>query len=201
MPPSSANAAVDEDSPESRILDAALVQFERVGVKKSTIEDIARIAGVDRVTVYRRIGSRDDLVRAVFTREVTNLLVELEKLTVKHDNIADLIAESLVTVIRAWRTNKMVQRLMTLEPDRLLPQLSTEGGATFTMAVAATTLTIEAAADRGLVPRHADAAVRAEILCRIVQSLILLPSATVPLDSDSELDRFARRYLTSIVTD
>ncbi|WP_040697921.1 helix-turn-helix domain-containing protein, partial [Nocardia vinacea] len=60
----------DAADPETRILDAALVQFSKVGVKKTTIEDVARQAGVDRVTVYRRVGSRDDLVQAVISREV-----------------------------------------------------------------------------------------------------------------------------------
>lgn len=196
---STAPIATTEDGPESRILDAALVQFERVGVKKSTIEDIARIAGVDRVTVYRRVGSRDDLVRAVFTREVTTLLAELERLASRHTDIADLIADTLVTVMRAWRTNAVVQRMMTLEPERLLPQLSTEGSATFTMAVVATTAAMQSVAERGLIPRHPDVEMRAEIICRIVQSLLLSPSPRVPIESDVKLDAFARRYLTPIV--
>ena len=71
---------------ERRILDAALIQFERVGVKKTTIEDVARQAEVDRVTVYRRIGSREDLVRAVVAREIQILLAELADIAPRHDN-------------------------------------------------------------------------------------------------------------------
>ncbi|MGY1896986.1 helix-turn-helix domain-containing protein [Nocardia gipuzkoensis] len=44
--------------------------FEQVGVKAATIEEVARKAGVDRVTIYRHVGGRDDLVQAVIRNRV-----------------------------------------------------------------------------------------------------------------------------------
>uniref|UniRef100_UPI00245473F4 TetR/AcrR family transcriptional regulator n=1 Tax=Nocardia cyriacigeorgica TaxID=135487 RepID=UPI00245473F4 len=92
----------DTDSIESRILDAALDQFGQLGIKKTTIEDIARKAGVDRVTVYRRIGSRDDVVRAVALREVNAVLTELDDVAARNDTLADLVADIFVTVVTRW---------------------------------------------------------------------------------------------------
>ncbi|WUI72242.1 TetR/AcrR family transcriptional regulator [Nocardia sp. NBC_00403] len=59
----STNKPEIDDSVESRILDAALIQFTKVGVKKTTIEDIARQADVDRVT-----GSGWERLRAAITQ-------------------------------------------------------------------------------------------------------------------------------------
>ncbi|MET8876971.1 QsdR family transcriptional regulator [Nocardia sp. NPDC004604] len=189
-----------DDSVAARILDAALIQFEKVGVKKTTIEDIARQADVDRVTVYRRIGSRDDVVRAVMTREVESLLAELDAISARNDNVDTLVADIFVTVITRWRTHPLVNRMLALEPERVLPQLTTDGGPIFTMSVAATATTLRSAVENGLLPDAADLDTRAEIVCRIVHSFILQPHGTITLESEADLETFARRYLVPIIT-
>lgn len=187
-------------SVEERILDAAFAQFALVGVKKTTIEDVARRAGMDRVTVYRRIGSRDHLVRAVAEREVRKVLAELEEISARHQDIGDLLADVFVTVITRWRTHPLVTRMLTLEPERVLPQLTTEGRPTFTMSVAATAATLRRAVAAGLLPDAPDLTARAELVCRIVHSVILQPNGTIELESETDLAAFARRYLVPVVT-
>ncbi len=58
LPPDEADPATE------RLPDAALAQFEDMGLRRTTIEDIAKRAGVDRVTVYRRLGSKDDVIQS-----------------------------------------------------------------------------------------------------------------------------------------
>ncbi|NEW38137.1 TetR/AcrR family transcriptional regulator [Nocardia cyriacigeorgica] len=188
------------DSIESRILDAALVQFAQLGFKKTTIEDIARKAGVDRVTVYRRIGSRDDVVRAVTLREVNAVLTELDEVADRNDTLDDLVADIFVTIVTRWREHPLVQRMLTLEPDRVLPQLTTEGGPAFIVSTAAGTAAIRKVIERGMLPEPTDLDTRVEVACRFVHSLLLQPAGTIPLDTDEQLAEFARRYLVPIVT-
>ncbi|MCE5288005.1 MAG: TetR/AcrR family transcriptional regulator [Nocardiaceae bacterium] len=188
------------DTVESRILDAALVQFEKVGFKKTTIEDIARQAGVDRVTVYRRIGSRDDVVQSVVGREVAAILAELDDLAVRHDNFPDLVADGFVTVITKWRNHALVQRMLVIEPERLVTRLTTEGEMTFTMSVAATAASFARAVAAGLLPESPDLSIRAEIVCRIVHSMILAPYGQLQDATEEQLDAFARKFLVPIVT-
>ncbi|MEV6138432.1 helix-turn-helix domain-containing protein [Nocardia sp. NPDC051990] len=190
----------DASDLEARILDAALIQFAKVGVKKTTIEDVARRAGVDRVTVYRRVGSRDDLVQAVISREVATLLAELGAMPERHDSIDDLVADIFVTVVTGWRTHPMVERMLTVEPERVIMKLTVDGATTFTMCVAATATILEGAVARGLLADADDLGIRAEIVCRVVHSLILAPHGTARLGSDDELAAFARRYLVPVVT-
>lgn len=201
MPASAENAVTrtDPDSVENRILDAALTRFQAVGVKKTTIEDVAREAGVDRVTVYRRMGSRDDLVQAVVSREVGQVLTEIAAIPDRHDTIDDLVADIFVTVVTRWRTNALAQRMLTLEPERVVLKLTSEGATTFAMSIAATAAALERAADRGLLPYVNDLVTRAEIVCRVVHSLILAPGGSSSLESDAELGAFARRYLVPII--
>lgn len=196
----SKNALEAADSVESRILDAALVQFEQVGIKKTTIEDIARRAGVDRVTVYRRVGSRDDVVQHVTTREVARVLAELAEIPERHRTLEDLVADIFVTVVTRWRTHPLLNKMLALEPERVLPQLTTEGGPTFVMALAATTGALQRAVEDGLLADSADMVTRAEIICRIVHSLVLQPEGTTALGTSEELDAFARKYLAPIIS-
>ncbi|CAM3853403.1 TetR/AcrR family transcriptional regulator [Smaragdicoccus niigatensis] len=188
------------DTVEARILDAALVQFEKVGFRKTTIEDIARQAGVDRVTVYRRIGSRDDVVQAVVSREVAATLAELDELPAKHDNIDDLIADIFVTIIVKWRNHALVQRMLVLEPERLVTKLTIDGELTFTMSVAATASALRRAVSSGLVPEPTDLETRAELVCRVVHSMILAPYGQLRNADEQHLDAFARKFLVPIVT-
>ncbi|MBB5915068.1 AcrR family transcriptional regulator [Nocardia transvalensis] len=185
---------------ETRILDAALVQFQKVGVKKTTIEDVARQAGVDRVTVYRRLGSRDDLVQAVMNREVATVLGEIAEIPDRHDDIADLVSDIFVTVVTRWRTNPLVERMLAVEPERVVMKLTAEVGSTFAMSVSATATTLRAVVDKGLLAPAPDLLTRAEIVCRVVHSMVLAPEGAVRLRTEAELSDFARTYLTPIVT-
>ncbi|WP_067570955.1 TetR/AcrR family transcriptional regulator [Nocardia acidivorans] len=195
--PQSSRATADDNT---RILDAALLQFQRVGVKKTTIEDVAREAGVDRVTVYRRIGSRDNLVTAVFSREVALVLAELALIPERHGNIEDLITDMFVTVLNRWRAHPVAERMLMLEPERVVMKLSVDGADIFTMAVAATAHALDRAVERELLSPASDLTERAEIVCRIVHSLILLPHAALELRTDAQLREFARAYLLPIIT-
>jgi AcrR family transcriptional regulator len=199
VPTTAATSENAAETIEERILEAALIQFGQVGVKKTTIEDIARKAGVDRVTVYRRVGARDDVVRAVTEREVRKLLAELGELPARHDTLEGLVVDVFATVLTRWRTHPLVQRMLTLEPDRLLPQLTTEGGAFFMMSVAATTEVLRTAMREKGFPEVPDLDVRVEVVCRIVHSLILQPIGAIDLDSG--LTAFARDYIRPIITD
>ncbi|MGW0179571.1 TetR/AcrR family transcriptional regulator [Nocardia sp. NPDC003345] len=187
------------DGIDTRILDAARTQFEEIGVKKTTIGDIARRASVDRATIYRRIGSREDLVRAVTAREVGDLLAELQAIPARHEDIAAVVADLFVTVITRWRTHRLVNRVMALEPGRLLPQITTEGGAFFTMAISTTAALLDAALRQRHLAAIPDLTTRVEIAARLVHSLILQPVGALDLDSESQLAGFARTRIVPLI--
>jgi DNA-binding phage protein len=42
-----------DDAATEAILDAALVEFDRHGIRRVALEDVARRAGVSRTTIYR----------------------------------------------------------------------------------------------------------------------------------------------------
>ena len=62
----------DQDSDEAgeRIVEAALACFAELGIRRTSMDDIARAAGVGRTTVFRRFDSKDRLVQTVMLRVV-----------------------------------------------------------------------------------------------------------------------------------
>ena len=60
----------DSDATTERILDAALEEFLDFGLRRATVEDITRRAGVGRMTVHRRFSTKQSLIEAVWLREV-----------------------------------------------------------------------------------------------------------------------------------
>ena len=65
------------DAAAEAILDAALVEFDRHGIRRVSLEDVARRAGVSRTTIYRRFANREELVAAVMDRENARLFADI----------------------------------------------------------------------------------------------------------------------------
>ncbi|MGB6053265.1 MAG: helix-turn-helix domain-containing protein, partial [Rhodococcus sp. (in: high G+C Gram-positive bacteria)] len=74
------------------ILDAAFELFGEVGIARTTIGDVAKRARINRVTVYRRIGSKDELIRALMTRESSRLLASVSTAASQQSTRADRTA-------------------------------------------------------------------------------------------------------------
>lgn len=64
---------------EKRILDAAIELLQKWGYRKTTLEDIAREAGVAKGTIYLYWPTREKLFMAIIEREESKLLGEIAR--------------------------------------------------------------------------------------------------------------------------
>lgn len=186
------------DSTE-RILDAALALFEDVGIRRTTLEDIARRAGVDRVTVYRRLGSKSDVVEAVNAREARRIFAVVFDTASKAPTVADRIAVAFATVVSRLWTHALINRLRRLEPESSLPKMTTDATGLIQIAVAGTVEMLEQAVRDNLLPAADDYPARAEVMVRLAHSFIVTPRGHIALDGEADLLDFARAYLVPIV--
>ncbi len=76
----SAGQASDErQQREERVLDAAAALLVRWGYRKTTIDDVAREAGVGKGTIYLRWKNKNDLFRAAIWREFQKVTAEMKQ--------------------------------------------------------------------------------------------------------------------------
>ena len=69
QPPERQEAADERKLREERLLDAATTLLVRWGYRKTTIDDVAREAGVGKGTIYLHWKDKNDLFRAAIWRE------------------------------------------------------------------------------------------------------------------------------------
>src|SRR5918995_449819 len=60
---------IEDEAVTAKLLDAAAEQFRQIGIRRTTMEEVANRAGVARITVYRRFANKDALVEQVVRRE------------------------------------------------------------------------------------------------------------------------------------
>jgi AcrR family transcriptional regulator len=85
--------------PEARaeeILDAALEVFGRSGFDRAKIEDVARLAGVSKGTVYLYFDSKEALFREMVRAKVVACLTEGEALLRSHEGSARALLVELI---------------------------------------------------------------------------------------------------------
>ena len=78
------------------VLDAANQCLRRHGVRKTTMEDIARAAGMSRPAVYQYVRNRDDAFRRLAAREYTAALVSAEAEAIGDGTLAQRLARVLL---------------------------------------------------------------------------------------------------------
>jgi AcrR family transcriptional regulator len=179
------------DTTTSRILAAALEQFEELGIRRTTMDDIARRARVSRVTIYRRFQRKEALVEAVILAEAQRFFAELEAAVAGLDSVEDRIVEAFVHTLAAAREQRLLNRLLRTEPEAVLPHLTTDGGR---VVAAGSAFLAEQMRLSGT--RADDVEQAAELVARLVLSYLLTPG----LERPSEARRFARRYIAPLMT-
>jgi AcrR family transcriptional regulator len=185
----SAQPLGDQDSVRQQILRAALEQFELIGLRRTTVADVAHRAGVGRVTVYRRIGHKRELVVGVIQSEVSRLMATVRAAIAPLDSTEDRLVEAFVVGVQTVRSHPLLQRLLETEPEDLLPYLTLDFGPILALARTFVAEEVAPASHHDMV---------GEVLARLAQSLILTPADGL-LDDERRLRDFARRYIVPLV--
>jgi AcrR family transcriptional regulator len=109
---------------EDGVLDAALECVLAYGVRRTTLTDVARRAGVSRMTLYRRWPDVRSLVADLMTREWLRAVADL--------NLTDLtdLPAAVVEGVRRLRGHPLWRKIVEADPELLLPYLLRRRGAT-----------------------------------------------------------------------
>jgi AcrR family transcriptional regulator len=116
-------------SPDDLYLDAARATILAVGWRRSTLTDVARRAGVSRMTIYRRWPDMQGLLADLMVREWGALVLEVLDVGGRPlDRRA--IAEGVVSCLSRVREDELFRKIVEVDPDLLLPYLIERRGRT-----------------------------------------------------------------------
>ena len=117
--------ADDRSSTRVRIVDGALRCLARQGIAKTTVDDIARAAGLSRATVYRTFPrGKDGILGAVVETEVARLFSALAVAMGEAGDLEDLLVTGMVESARRLSSHEALRYLLLHEPGAVLPYLT-----------------------------------------------------------------------------
>jgi AcrR family transcriptional regulator len=115
---------------EDVLLDAARACVLSVGVRRTTLTDIARRAGVSRMTLYRLVPDVETLLLELMTRDLGALLVDVETQVARRRTARARLVASMVGVARRLPEEPVFRRVLEVDPELLLPYLTNRVGST-----------------------------------------------------------------------
>ncbi len=154
-------------------LDAAARCFARHGIRRTSVQDVARELRVDRTTVYRQVGNVDSMVRLLAARELHRLLAALPAGLTGLGG-PDAIVDLLASVVRFGRSHPVLAKVLADEPELIGPFIVSELPMLIDLVAAAAVPLLRSAMEAGELARR-DPDRLAQMLVRLCMPLLLAP--------------------------
>jgi AcrR family transcriptional regulator len=182
-----------EKEPKDGYLDAARDCILDVGWRRTTLTEVARRAGVSRMTIYRTWADMPTLLGDLMTREWTAVVTE----HLAEDGPAiDRITGGIVGTVRQLRRNELFLRIVELDPELILPYLFSRRGRSQELIVSITARAIADGQNAGEI-RTGDPVTIARALVLATHGFALSVHTMVDDDTtEAELDT----ELTTLIT-
>ena len=187
--------AVDDDL----VLAAARASVLDVGLRRTTLAEVARRAGVSRMTVYRQYGDLGTLVSSLLTAELLGLIdgarEEVEGLPTGRERLV----EAGVLIVERLAVHPLWCRVLDLDPELLMPLVVDRFGATQRVAVELVTGQVVEGQQVGSLRADVDPGLAATCLLLAAQSFVfsarILVAEAKSEASVGELRRLLDSYL------
>lgn len=187
-------AEEDEDGATRRILEGTLALLEDFGLRRTTLEDVARRVRMSRGTIYRRFASKDVLVRAVLLRELRRFFKAIDEKVAEIDSTEERLAEGFAFALQFLKEHALLNRFLRTEPDLLLPHLTVDAAPVLDAARQFLAERLDQEIEHGRLS-PVDTEVAGELLARLVLSFFLTPQTVAAVATPDDARRFARLYL------
>jgi AcrR family transcriptional regulator len=193
----------EDDEVTSRILRTAQEQFELVGIRRTTMEDIARQSNVGKATLYRRFPTKDAVVDAVVLNQVQRYLDGNAMARSRGDTFEERLINGVVFTAEFLRDNALLNKLMSTEPETILRSLTVDAGAIIDWASEASAVLLAAELFPGTTPteaqqRHLRTA--GELQTRLVLSFVLTPHTTIDRSTPAALRAYVLDFIVPLIT-
>ena len=157
--------------PSDLVLDAARACILDVGLRRTTLADVARRAGVSRMTVYRQYGDLASIVSALLTSELLGLIEAAGREVAARATARERLVEAGVLIVERLAQHPLWCRVLDLDPELLLPLVVDRFGSTQRAAVAQLAAEVEQGQRDGSI-RPGDPVLLATCLLLTAQSFV-----------------------------
>ncbi|MDT7548063.1 MAG: hypothetical protein QOE84_457 [Actinomycetota bacterium] len=121
--------------PLDPLLSAARACVMDVGLKRTTLADIARRAGVSRMTVYRQYADLQTIVSELLTCELVALIDRSRAAVEELPTARERLVEAGVRTVEELAHHPLYRRVLDLDPELLLPLVVDRFGSTQKAAI------------------------------------------------------------------
>ena len=128
--------------PREVYLDAARDCILDVGWRRTTLTEVARRAGVSRMTIYRTWADMSTLLGDLMTREWAGV-VDAQVESDRGKPAIERISNGIVGTVQALRVNELFVRIVEVDPELILPYLFSRRGRSQELILAVTTEAIK----------------------------------------------------------
>src|SRR5262245_60121294 len=110
----------------NEILDAAATCIARVGLGKTTLDDVAKTARCSRASLYRAFPGKQQLIAALVERDARRLGDALVAAAAREADLQGAAAAVITTATRGITAHAALSFVATHEPELILPYLAFE---------------------------------------------------------------------------
>lgn len=164
------------------ILAAAKACYLQLGIDKTGMEDIARVAGVARSTLYRYFPRHDVLLLAVVSREMQAMNAEFSRKMARYKSPEDKIVEGLIMSLHAIPRHPLLSRVFAKDEGGMLRQSLWNSPALVQYGTELMAAVLQEARDKGRLQEAVPSEMLVEWVYRILLSFLSLPSNWVKSD-------------------
>ncbi len=190
--------AEELDPYAERILEAAYEEFLDHGLRRTSMDDIARRAGVGRATLFRRFAGRDALVRALVAREVRGTIAVVDHEIMRVTDPEEQVTAGFLAFLEHLRSHPLLRRLLVTDPADVLPLLTVEADVPLAAVRSYIVSQLERTRADGA-SIIADPDELAELLARLALSFVLTPRSVLPLDDATRMPETVRTTLVPLI--
>lgn len=185
------------DPVSDRILAAAAELVGRQGDQQTTMAAIALKAEVGRATVFRRFGSKQEILDRALLRELRMLALALQESASNAETAAAALNECFVLSMRAMRHRPLLRRLAQLEPEKLIAFTRLRRPPVLALWRSMYTSIVEMFDTPGV--NDAECAALADVLIHLTLGYSLVPESSIDLKDDEKLRRVAASVIKPVL--
>jgi AcrR family transcriptional regulator len=180
------------------LLRAAARRFVAAGIRRTTMEDIAREARAGKATLYRYFPNKDAVIDALLAREADRFVQQLDRAAGDQADAPARIEAAFLAGVGFFRDHPLLARGRDDTPGLLLPRIVANRGPLVVAGLERFSRLIAEGIETGEL-RHVDPRAAAEVLIRLILSYLAFPPMHVRVDDPAQARALARLLVAGAI--